>query len=181
MIDFSITEEDIAKSKQEWEPKFALFAKRTTKILLGTRRLPIFDHATGLAEEWLQENVIGKFTVPANRAFLLIGDEHLHAAARRVLNGNELEYTFIYREAWYRWHDTEFRGNPWWFVSVSWEINSPIRLIEIVEHFGSQLELHPNEAYLLSIAAESRGTDSICRLIDGKLVVDEPYNEWVSS
>lgn len=181
MIDFSITEKDIAISRARWEPEFRMFAERTTAVLASTRKLPIYVHAIELAGEWLRSNVLGVTSFPPSRMLLLVGDEHLLAACRNVLDPVGLTYIHIFPEAWAHWHTTEFRGDPWWWNILSWTINDPARLIHFAEYDYPDPGLRPNERYLLSISGRPRNTDSICYLVDGKLVVDEPYCDWVVS
>lgn len=130
------------------------------------------------------DNILQRTGVMPDRALVLIGDEHLYAAAQDVLDPAGVEYTHIFPQAWVRWHDTEFRGSPWFWSTAQWAINDYQRLIYFAEYedfAGELLVLKPNETYLLSQAIGARGTDSICRLQDGILRVDDPYCQWVVS
>ncbi|WP_168567284.1 hypothetical protein [Crateriforma spongiae] len=179
MIDFSITEQDIAISKARWEPEFRAFAERSSRLLSSTRRLPIFADAVSLARAWLNRTLVRDYQRRNNRTLLLIGDEHLATAGADVLGNAGIEYTHIFPTAWIHWLGTEFRGSPGWWIATHWAINNPQRLLHFAEFEFSDPGLKPNESYLLSSAYGSRGTDSICRLVDGKLHVDEPFAEWV--
>jgi hypothetical protein len=181
MRDFSVTEQDIAISKARWEPEFRAFAECSSRLLKSTRRLPIFTQAVLLAKNWLDTTVVQTHQDSTNRSLLLIGDEHLAAAATDLLTPAGIDYTHIFPDAWIHWHDTEFRGSPGWWCATHWAINNPQRLLHFAQFDFSDPGLRPNESYLLSTAGGSRGTDSICRLIDGKLHVDDPFCEWVDS
>lgn len=133
-----------------------------------------------MASEWLGAHVVSA-VVPPTRSLLLVGDEHLAAAASSQLKSAGIQYTHVFPEAWIHWHDTQFRGNPGWWVTFHWAINNPVRLIHFAEFDYDDLELRPNESYLLSVALGSGGSDSICRLVNGELIVDTPYAEWVDS
>ena len=180
MRDFSITEQDIAISRARWEPEFCAFAQRSTKQLSSCRRLPIYTQAATLAAEWINTH-IASAVVPGSRSLLLIGDEHLAAAASAQLRSADVQYTHIFPEAWVHWLYTEFRGNPGWWVTFGWAINNPVRLLHLAEFGDTDLALQPNETYLLSVAYGSRGTDSICQLENGRLVIGDPYCKWADS
>lgn len=179
MRDFSVTEQDIAISKARWEPEFRDFAKRSSRLLASARRLPIFDEAVPLAHDWLDTTVVHTNRDSMDRSLLLVGDEHLAAAAADLLTPAGIDYTHIFPDAWIHWLGTEFRGSPGWWSATHWAINNPQRLLHFAEFEFSDPGLRPNETYLLSTASGSRGTDSICRLVDGKLHVDDPFCEWV--
>ncbi|HUG67039.1 MAG TPA: hypothetical protein VMM76_04780 [Pirellulaceae bacterium] len=179
MRDFSITEHDIAISKARWEPKFRAFAERSSRLLGSTRLLPIFNEAVLLARDWLDTAVVSNFQDRTEHSLLLIGDEHLAAAAVELLKPAGIDYTHIFPNAWIHWLGTEFRGSPGWWLSTAWAINNPQRLLHFAEFEFPEPGLRPNETFLLSTASGSRGTDSICRLVDGKLQVDSPFAEWV--
>jgi hypothetical protein len=181
MRDFSVTEQDIAISKARWEPEFRAFAERSTRLLTSTRRLPIFAEAVRLAKAWLDTTVMQSRREFKDRSLLLIGDEHLAAAAADLLDPFGIYYTHIFPDAWIHWHDTEFRGSPGWWCTTHWAINNPQRLLHFAQFEYPDVELRPNETYLLSTASGSRGTDSLCWLVDGKLHVDDPFCEWVDS
>ncbi len=182
MIDFSITEQDIAISKARWEPAFRAFAERSSRLLSSTRRLPIYSEAVSLARKWLNRTLVRDSHPRNDGTLLLVGDEHLAAAGADVLGSDGIDYTHIFPTAWIHWLGTEFRGNPgWWIGTTHWAINDPQRLLHFAEFDFSAPGLKPNESYLLSTAYGSRGTDSICRLVDGRLLVDDPFCEWVDS
>lgn len=180
MRDFSITEQDVAISKARWEPEFKAFAARSSRILASTRRLPIYRHATQLACDWLRSQIVGKHRLVKNRALLLVGDEHLHDAAMNTLAPIGVDYTHIFPDAWLHWLSTEFRGNPGWWLATHWAINNPVRLLQFAEFDFDDPGLEPNISYLLSTYSGSRGTDSVCRLVNDALIVDKPFCEWVS-
>lgn len=181
MLDFSITAQDIAISKARWEPEFRAFAERSSRLLTSTRRLPIFAQAVLLAQDWLDTTVVPFYRNSPACSLLLIGDEHLAAAGANLLVPASIDYTHIFPDAWVHWLGTEFRGSPGWWWATYWAINNPQRLLEFAQFEISDPELRPNETYLLSTASGSRGTDSLCRLVDGKLHVDDPLCEWVVS
>jgi len=181
MIDFSITEQDIAISKARWEPEFQAFADRSSRLLSSTRYLPIYSEAVSHARKWIDRTLVRDYQPRSDRSLLLVGDEHLAAAGADVLESNGIDYTHIFPSAWIHWLGTEFRGSPGWWITTHWAINDPQRLLHFAEFDFSEPGLEPNESYLLSSAYGSRGTDSICRLVDGRLHVDDPFCEWVDS
>jgi hypothetical protein len=181
MIDFSITEQDIAISKARWEPEFRAFAESSSRLLSSTRRLPIYSEAVSLARKWLSRTLVRDYQRRNDRTLLLIGDEHLAAAGTDVLKSNGIDYTHIFPTAWTHWLGTAFRGSPGWWIATHWAINDTQRLLHFAEFGGSDPGLKPNDSYLLSSSYGSRGTDSICRLVDGRLHVGKPFCEWIDS
>jgi hypothetical protein len=183
MIDFSITEDDIAKSRTQWEPKLRRYAEATTQALRGSRQLPIHDQAVDLATNWLSNELAQRRanSVQPNRAFLLGGDEHLDTAFRALATTGEHDFIFIFREAYYRWLTSEFHDSPWFWNYASWAINSTDRMLELASPHDMNLRLEPNITYLLSESGGSRGVDSILRVVEGKLAKVETFSEWVVS
>jgi hypothetical protein len=181
MHDFSVTEDDIARSRRRWETQFQGFAARSSYLFASSRKLPIYEHAVSLAREWLIARLSDAGVVPDNRTLLLVGDEHLLAAASDVLPPADIGYTHIFPNAWIHWHGTEFRGNPGWWCPIHWAINDPQRLLDFAQFDRESFVLSANETYLLSIAFGGRGTDSICRLANETLIVDPHFCEWADS
>ena len=181
MHDFSVTEDDINESRARWEIEFRSFAARSSILLASTRRLPVYDQAVSLAREWLIARLGDAARIPTTRTLLLVGDEHLGAAAACVLPSVGIDYTHIFPNAWIHWLGTEFRGNPGWWCPIHWAINDPQRLLDFAQFDHGTVTLSANQTYLLSCAYGGRGTDSYCRLVDGVLVVDPPNCEWADS
>ncbi|MCC9603361.1 hypothetical protein LOC67_22660 [Stieleria sp. JC731] len=183
MIDFSITEDSIANSRAQWEPTLRQYAAATTHVLRGSRKLPIHDQAVELATDWLR-GLLARHTtsnVQSNRTFILGGDEHLDIAFRALINADDHDFIFIFREAYYRWLTSEFHDAPWFWNYASWAINSTDRLLEIASPHNMNLRLDPNLTYLLSESGGCRGVDSILRVVDGNLTKIETFCEWVVS
>lgn len=181
MIDFRVTEKEIAVSRARWESEFLAFAKRSSRLLSPAYRLPIYGEAVSLAQNWLLRTALRDYQACGNRTLLLVGDEHLASAGADVLGSRGIDYTHIFSTAWVHWHATEFRGNPGWWIATHWSINDPQRLLHFAESGISVPRLVPNASYLLSSAYRSRGSDSICHLVNGDLQVDDPFCEWVES
>ena len=179
MLDLSIPEDQIAESRSRWLPELDSFAKRTSKLLLNTRSLPIHDAATAMASKWLRTHALPAFKKQSNRNLILVGDEHLHRAASSVLSPDSVPHTVVFPSAWLNWCYTQFLDGPVFWWTARWCINDESRLIHFAELEIDGPALTPNESYLLSTAVATQGTDSICRMRDGTMICDTPISEWV--
>ena len=103
MLDLSITEDQIAESRSRWLPELDSFAKRTSKLLLNTRSLPIHDAATAMASKWFRTHALPAFKKQSNRHLILVGDEHLHRAASSALSPYSVPHTVVFPSAWLNW------------------------------------------------------------------------------
>jgi len=182
MIDFSITEGDIAKSRAQWEPQLRRYAEASSNVLRGTRRLPIHDKAVERATTWLSELLARRrINVQPNRTFILGGNEHVDSACRNLDSPCEHDFIFIFRDAYYHWITSEFRDSPRFWTYASFAINSTDRLLELAFPHDYDLRLTPNVTYLCSESGGSRGVDSILRVVNGNLTKIETFSEWVDS